>query len=203
MLLCLENALHTIKIHLPGVQPLLLHACIAAPRDKGVASMGADWPASVCPADHQAHAQGWPVLWQALRMRNAWECLARAEKLTVRRIDDGARSQLRLHLSSMRPVELVVPAQGLSPATRKLLRGMLDNPRVNEQDRDPQFWSPAAAVGRVQQGTQRDLAHLDLTVHLHMSQLPKLSLADVLLDPNDAGQPDTDDMTLHDENKLC
>ena len=52
----------------------------------------------------------------------------------------------------MMPVELVLPAHGLSRTTHKLLRGMLDNPRTNNQERDEQFWSPSAAARRVKQG---------------------------------------------------
>ncbi|KAK9844444.1 hypothetical protein WJX74_002610 [Apatococcus lobatus] len=68
-------------------------------------------------------------------------------------IDDGARSHLRLHLSSTMPVELVLPAQGLSRATSKLLRGILKNPRINNQDKSQQFWDPSIALERAQQGS--------------------------------------------------
>ena len=70
----------------------------------------------------------------------------------VCRLDDSARSQLRLHLSSMMPVELVLPADGLSNVTRKLLRGMLRSPRINHEDRPDTFWSPELAVRHLKQG---------------------------------------------------
>lgn len=50
------------------------------------------------------------------------------------------------------PVELVLPAGGLSSATRKLLRGVLNSPRINEHSEDDRFWSPSAALRHLKQG---------------------------------------------------
>ena len=46
----------------------------------------------------------------------------------------------------MMPVELVLPATGLSSATRKLLRGMLRSPRVNDEERPDAYWDSELAV---------------------------------------------------------
>lgn len=54
-----------------------------------------------------------------------WLCLCPARE------DDESRSQLRSRLAEVRPVELVLPKQDLSEATRRVLKAALRAPRVN------------------------------------------------------------------------
>jgi DNA mismatch repair protein MSH6 len=61
--------------------------------------------------------------------------------------DDGLRSRLRAALTALAPVEVVLPSAGagvLSEASRRVVLGVLRNPRVNEMPPgagDGQFWT--------------------------------------------------------------
>jgi hypothetical protein len=47
------------------------------------------------------------------------------------RVDDAGRTLLRAQLAELRPVELVLPREGLSEGTRKVLKAALRAPRTN------------------------------------------------------------------------
>eukprot|EP00887_Chlorella_sp_A99_P007330 scaffold2.g7330.t1 len=70
-------------------------------------------------------------------------------------LDDDMRSQLRGVLTAVQPVEVVLPRGGLSAATRKVLDGILRDPRVNELApgaQASQFWDAGTAWARLSGG---------------------------------------------------
>lgn len=60
------------------------------------------------------------------------------------------RSQLRAQLAEMRPVELVLPAGGVSEATQRVLKAALRGPRTNRAA------APASAADVVAELDDRD-----------------------------------------------
>ena len=63
--------------------------------------------------------------------------------LSFGRQDDDMRTSLRAQMTSLRPSELILPSQGVSRLTRKVLMATLRQPRVNTLAAGIAFW-PAA-----------------------------------------------------------
>lgn len=51
------------------------------------------------------------------------------------------RSSLRAQLAALRPTELILPSQGISSVTKKVLTATLRSPRINRLPVDSSFWS--------------------------------------------------------------
>lgn len=56
------------------------------------------------------------------------------------------RTSLRAQMTALRPSELVLPSQGISNLTKKVLMATLRNPRVNNLTLGTSFWSAVKTV---------------------------------------------------------
>lgn len=63
------------------------------------------------------------------------------------------RTTLRAHLAALRPVEAVIPSEGLSSLTRKVLLASLRNPRLNSFQPGSEFWTAEETVKRLRSGS--------------------------------------------------
>ena len=79
--------------------------------------------------------------------RAIWGSSLAAESAQIcDRQDDEMRTSLRAHLAALRPTEVILPSQGVSSGTRKVLLACLRSPRINSLPVGTGFWSAAKTL---------------------------------------------------------